>query len=336
MEENMASVYIVSEIGKIKKSNENLIFENKDGETKRIMPDQTDLLVLNNHVSVTGESLTLLARNSIPVYFLQNGSIPNITLDFGNSKNGFLRQKQYLLSSDNHKALNIAKSIVKGKIKNQLVFMNRLNRADTRNDLILPVTKFKVLIKKIDKCKTKDQLRGIEGTASRLYFDLFDCHIIPDWAVFGKRSRQPPQTNVNAVMSYLYSLLAVRVQNALEAYGLDTMCSNLHEMTYGKTSLAYDLMEEFRTPIADTLCCSLFNHGVLKPDDFEERDGGVYMTVEGCQKVIQAFESKMRNEINSDKEEQRFSYLELIFNQANKYKKFIMNEEESYVPFAMR
>ena len=63
----MASVYIVSEIGKIKKSNENLIFENKDGETKRIMPDQTDLLVLNNHVSVTGESLTLLARNSIPV-----------------------------------------------------------------------------------------------------------------------------------------------------------------------------------------------------------------------------------------------------------------------------
>ena len=90
----MASVYIVSEIGKIKKSNENLIFENKDGETKRIMPDQTDLLVLNNHVSVTGESLTLLARNSIPVYFLQNGSIPNITLDFGNSKNGFLRQKQ--------------------------------------------------------------------------------------------------------------------------------------------------------------------------------------------------------------------------------------------------
>ena len=107
-------------------------------------------------------------------------------------------------------------------------------------------------------------------------------------------------------------------------------------MTYGKTSLAYDLMEEFRTPIADTLCCSLFNHGVLKPDDFEERDGGVYMTVEGCQKVIQAFESKMRNEINSDKEEQRFSYLELIFNQANKYKKFIMNEEEAYVPFAMR
>ena len=149
MEENMASVYIVSEIGKIKKSNENLIFENKDGETKRIMPDQTDLLVLNNHVSVTGESLTLLARNSIPVYFLQNGSIPNITLDFGNSKNGFLRQKQYLISSDNHKALNIAKSIVKGKIKNQLVFMNRLNRADTRNDLILPVTKLKILIKKI-------------------------------------------------------------------------------------------------------------------------------------------------------------------------------------------
>ena len=73
MEENMASVYIVSEIGKIKKSNENLIFENKDGETKRIMPDQIDLHVLNNHVSVTGESLTLLARNSIPVYLLASG-----------------------------------------------------------------------------------------------------------------------------------------------------------------------------------------------------------------------------------------------------------------------
>lgn len=331
----MAGVYIISEIGRLSKCNKALAFEDKSGNRTKIFADSIDLLVLNGHVSITGAALTLLAINQIHVYFLEKGAIPNISLDFGNGKNGFLRQKQYAMQGDAKKSLDIARTIVFGKIRNQISFLHRAKRSlEKREQVATSVTRLKRLLKKAEKCEDKSALRGVEGLASKEYFDLFDFNIIPEWAVFGKRSKHPPQTNVNAVMSYLYAVLTVRVQNALEAYGLDTMCSNLHEMTYGKTSLAYDMVEEFRTPIADAVCCALFNHETLKEKDFEQRDGGIFMTKDGCSKVVAAFENKMKSSVKYDGSE--MTYLEIIFNQAKSYRDFVSGKTESYLPFAMK
>lgn len=190
-------------------------------------------------------------------------------------------------------------------------------------------------LKTVKNCKNKQKLRGLEGIAAKSYFDLFDFNLSPDWAVFGKRSRNPPQTNVNAVLSFLYTLLEYRVECAIRVLGLDSMCSNLHEMTYGKNSLAYDLMEEFRTPFADRLCCSLFNKGILSQSDFEPYREGIYLTKDGKAKVIKMFEERMDTTVKYDPTNEELSSFEVILEQVKLYKMYVMGQVKEYKSYEM-
>ena len=132
------------------------------------------------------------------------------------------------------------------------------------------VTAVKNLLSDSERTESVDSLRGYEGSAARKYFEVFGYNLQPDWADFKKRSKNPPRSNVNAVLSFLYTLLSYRIESALESTGLDICAGNLHAVNYGRNALVFDLIEEFRSPIADSLCCSLFNLGTLKEDDFEE------------------------------------------------------------------
>lgn len=331
----MAGVYIISDYGKITKQGGHLIYQNSEGMSKKLLTEKMELLVLKGKVSITGDSFSLLARSGIPVYFMEHEDVPNIMLDFGLGKNGFLRQKQYRISDSKDDSLKISKMIVAGKIRNQITFLRRFERSCGKK-LTKQIVAMWGLLKTVERCANKEKLRGLEGVAAKNYFDLFDLNIKPEWAVFGTRSRRPPKTNVNSALSFLYSLLTCRVQSALESQGLDTSCSNLHEMSYGKSSLAYDLVEEFRTPIADRLCCALFNKGIYCAGDFWSEDGAVYMTKEGNSKTIKAFEDKMKEEIWYEPAEENLSYMEIIFEQARAYKKYVQGESDEYVPFLMR
>lgn len=330
----MPGIYILSDYGKLSKHSEHLVFDDGKGNVQKLLISDMEMLVLQGKISITADSFRLMAKNGLPVYIMENGA-PNVSIDYGLSKNGFLRQNQYRIQSDAKKSLGIAKAIVQGKIKNQLTFLRRLERLGGLS-LDRQIAGMDGYLKNASRCNNKEKLRGLEGCSARAYFDLFDLNIKPDWAVFGTRSRQPPKTNVNAALSYIYSLLECRVQCALEAVGLDTMCSNLHEMTYGKNSFVFDLMEEFRTPIGDALCCTVFNHGMISETDFCNANGGVYLTSDGCSKVINAFENKMKSEVLYEPEGETLSYLNIIFEQARAYKRFTLGQTDSYRPFAMR
>lgn len=152
-----------------------------------------------------------------------------------------------------------------------------------------------------------------------------------------------------------------RVEAAAERQGLDSMAGNLHSCDYGRDSLVFDLMEEFRTPVCDTVCCALFNLGILHEDDFRtvafDEDGaavdvednsdispkktaadtdrtGVLLTKEGLQKVIKSFEEKMVSEVLYDGE--RLSMQKIIIRQAQAYKRVVMGEEKEYKGFAFK
>jgi CRISPR-associated protein Cas1 len=206
----------------------------------------------------------------------------------------FLRKKQYALSDDETQALPIAKSIVQAKIRNELSFIQRIKRKKENNDNILQtVNCIKNIVTKIKEAQSISQLRGYEGHAAREYFSAFRQNLIPDWADFPNRSKNPPLTNVNAVLGFLYTLLMYRVETAVEIAGLDPMAGFFHQMEYGKNTLVFDLMEEFRTPIADTLCCALFNRGVVSPDDFINDGPAVLLSQGALKKVISSFEQKL-------------------------------------------
>lgn len=187
----------------------------------------------------------------------------------------------------------------------------------------------------IGTAENQSALRGLEGTAARKYFSVLQHNINPEWALFPNRSQHPPKSNVNAVLSFPYTLLGNYVETAILSFSLDSMMGVFHVCYYGSVSLVYDLMEEFRTPLCDTVCCSLFNLGILKENDFEYmEDSSVFLTNSSIRTVIKEFERKLQDMIYY--EEEQLTYKEIIFEQVRKFRTFIEGKSVCYVPFAAK
>jgi CRISPR-associated protein Cas1 len=146
---------------------------------------------------------------------------------------------------------------------------------------------------------TLDLLRGSEGEAANLYFSVFD-HLVrsPDAEMRWRgRSRRPPLDPVNALLSFLYTLLTHDCRSALESVGLDPAAGFLHRDRPGRPSLALDLIEELRPILADRLALSLVNRRQLRSRDFETRDGGAVMMGDDARKlVLTAWQERKREE----------------------------------------
>lgn len=369
----MAAIYILSDYGKLSKKDETIVFSQPDGTSTILFPFKTEQLVLMGNVSISGDALRLLTKYKIPTTLLSSNGRFNGKLTFGDSKNVFLRQKQYAVLSDGAASLEIAKSIVEGKIRNQICFMQRIKRKSdgfgvtAEKTVQNAVERAKRFLADCERAESIEKLRGFEGIAAKSYFEVFALNIQPEWAVFKGRSKNPPKSNVNAVLSFLYTLLMYRVESALETQGLDVCCGNLHALNYGKSALVFDLMEEFRTPVADSVCCSLFNLGILNPDDFHSQDfscdndeypldaaicnddsekcadnesslnvKGVLLTKDGLKKVIGAFEDKMDSLIVYQPTAQKLSYAKIIYEQAAHYRRVVSGEEMTYKAYVFK
>ena len=270
----MGAVYIISNYGKLGKKDDTLIFSQGDEVKVVLFPFKTEHLVIMGNVSISGDALRLLMKHKIGTTFLSSNGRFNGKLTFGDSKNIFLRQKQFRMLDDAKASLAVSRSIVMGKIRNEISFMQRIKRKTEVVSARLEeaIQGIKQILTDAEQCETIESLRGYEGAAARTYFEVFRYNIMPEWAEFKSRSRNPPRSNVNAVLSFLYTLIMYRVRSAIESHGLDACAGTLHALAYGSTALVFDLMEEFRTPVADAVCCSLFNLGVLSEDDFEEHE----------------------------------------------------------------
>jgi CRISPR-associated protein Cas1 len=145
-----------------------------------------------------------------------------------------------------------------------------------------------------------DRIRGIEGTAASVYFGVFDLLVSAnkEHFFFKERSRRPPLDNMNALLSFLYTLLVHDAESALEGVGLDPAVGFLHRDRPGRPSLALDLMEEFRAYLADRLALSLINRQQIKPDGFTRSESGaVVMTDETRKEVLTAWQKRKQEEI---------------------------------------
>jgi len=361
----MSTIYIISDHGKLQKKGDTLQLYAQDGTITIIFPYKTEQLVIVGNVEITSAALKLLMRYNLDTVFLGKNGKFNGKLAFQEGKNVFLRQKQFDLLKDMDFRLNFAKSIVNGKLKNQLSFMQRIKRGKGKGKgLENAVDSMKHNLKNIESVEIMEALRGYEGMGARYFFSVFRQNIIQDWAVFNGRSMHPPQDNVNAVLSFLYTMLFFRIDGAIEAEGLDSYVGYFHELNYGKRTLSYDLMEEYRTPIADTLCCALFNLGILEQDDFEsitfssnstdyplqtegqnikeddnigfEEKKGVLLTKKGLKKVITQLEKKLETKVYYDLLNQHISYKRVIREQIKHFKRVINKDEKAYRPMVIK
>lgn len=216
--------------------------------------------------------------------------------------NVLLRREQYRRADDEEYTLSVIKSVLTGKIANARSTLRRAMRdgSGDREALDRAVIRLKHYLGRLGKEEDGDTLRGIEGEAARSYFGVFN-HLVTrqkEHFQFTKRSRRPPLDRINALMSFVYTILLHDVTGALEAHGLDPCVGFLHRDRPGRFGLALDLMEEFRSCLADRLVLSLINRQQIRERDFEVNESGAIWLKESSRKVLlTAYQKRKHSEI---------------------------------------
>jgi len=220
--------------------------------------------------------------------------------------NVLLRQAQYEAHRDGSATLEIARSIVAGKIRNTCHVVTRAARevklTESQEELRAAAASMADLLAQLPAAVNTDVVRGIEGQASAVYFGVFGAMITVSTEDFSfrTRSRRPPRDRINALLSFLYSLLTADCVAACEGVGLDPQFGFLHVLRPGRSSLALDLMEEFRAFMADRLAITLINRKQIRTEHFESREGAgesVLLTTEGRKAVLTAYQTRKQEEV---------------------------------------
>ena len=217
--------------------------------------------------------------------------------------NVLLRQAQYEAARDDGASRDLARSIVAGNVRNSRYVLARGGR-DIRDPgkaarLREAAEQLGDLLRSLPDQETTDQVRGIEGQAAALYFGVFGdlLTVPPSQFAFSIRTRRPPRDRVNALLSFLYAIVLTDCVSACEGVGLDPQFGYLHALRPGRPSLALDLMEEFRSILADRLALSLINRRQIQPDQFEERPGeSVLLNESGRKAVLAAYQKRKQEE----------------------------------------
>ena len=287
----------------------------KDGEAVEVRHErQTKLRVpLHNLESIVAFGWDITASSQLMAACAENG----ITLSFCSphgkflaaatgfpSGNVLLRREQFRRADDLVACAAIARNIVAAKIANCRASILRATRDRPEHDSAATLQRgahwLGHRLETALREQSLDTLRGIEGDSAAAYFDLFPLLLTshdPAITMCG-RSRRPPMDPVNALLSFLYSLLAHDCRSALAATGLDPAVGFLHRDRPGRPSLALDLMEEFRPVLADRLALALVNRRQLDMTDFDQRENGaVTLREESRKKVLVAWQERKREEL---------------------------------------
>lgn len=304
MKKLLNTVYVTSEGAALRKDGENLVAEVEGAERSRVPLHMLSAVVVFGAIHVSPPLMVALAGAGITLTFLDRNGRFQARLEGPVAGNILLRRAQYRACD---RPEEIVRSIVIGKVANQRAVLMRSLRdygaeqaPEDRGALDRVTDRLAHILRRVERAdETLDQLRGSEGEAAQLYFSVFGQLIrAPDEAMrWTGRSRRPPLDPVNALLSFLYTLLAHDCRSALEGVGLDPAAGFLHRDRPGRPSLALDLMEELRPVLADRLALSLINRRQLRARDFETRDGGAVMMGEEARRtVLTAWQERKREE----------------------------------------
>ena len=304
MKKLLNTVYVTTEGSALKKDGENLVAEVEGVEKARVPLHMLASVVSFGPILISPALIGICAERGITIVLLDRIGRFQARIEGPVSGNVLLRRAQYRLADD---ATEITRSIVMGKIANQRSVVRRSLRdygseiAPAAHDaLAAAADRMAMILRRVQhKDDSLDLLRGAEGEAALQYFGVFD-HLIrtPDAELrWSGRSRRPPLDPMNALLSFLYTLLTHDCRSACEAVGLDPAVGFLHRDRPGRPSLALDLMEELRAPLADRLALSLVNRRQLRAADFRRMDGGaVLLTDEARRTVLTAWQERKKQE----------------------------------------
>lgn len=293
MRKLMNVLYVSSEGGYLSLDGENVVIIDGDKEIGRVPLHNLEEIISFGYRGASPALMGACAERDISLCFMtpQGRFLARI---IGKTKgNVLLRRKQHQIASS-EESLGIAKNCILGKIYNARWVLERATRDHPMQVDVEALKKasgfLKEAMNRVMATQDKDQLRGEEGEAARVYFGIFDELILQQKKdfVFLGRSRRPPMDKVNALLSFCYSLLTSSVASALETVGLDPYVGMMHADRPGRASLALDLMEELRPAVADRFVLSLINKRIINGKDFIQKENGAVLMKDDSRKTVLA------------------------------------------------
>lgn len=254
--------------------------------------------------------------------------------------NVLLRKEQYRISDDESRSIAYARNMIVGKVFNcrwsiERTLRDHAHRVDAKKLKNVSNALYDTL-PKIDGTPTLNELRGIEGKAAEQYFSVFNDMILnqKDDFEFTKRNRRPPLDNINAILSFAYTVLAGDCANALSSVGLDSYVGFMHGDRPGRMSLALDLMEELRPVLADRFILTLINTKAIQAVHFErQKDQAVLLNDDGRKIFFNAWQKRKRETIKHPYLKEKIEWGLVPYAQALLLARTIRGDLDEYPPF---
>jgi len=319
---------------------DNIVVLKDDSKLGRVPLHNLEAIITFNYTGASPALMGYCAKKNISLVFLTTSG-RFLARVIGESKgNVTLRKKQYRISDSDLLSAQIARNFIIGKVYNSKWMIERMTRD---YPLRIDVEVFKDmsshlsdLLLEIRACEDLERLRGLEGQAAYSYNKLFNDMILQQKEdfYFHGRSRRPPLDNVNAMISFAYTLLANDTAAAAESVGLDAYVGFLHRDRPGRASLALDLIEELRGVMADRFVLSLINRKVLNKEDFlKKENGAVIMLDDARKKFLEAWQNKKQEKITHPYLGEKISWGLVPYAQALLLARYLRGDVDEYPPF---
>lgn len=343
MKKHLNTLYVTTQGAYLSKEGETVMVS-VEGQKRLQLPVHTlGGIICFGRVMCSPFLMGFCAENNIGMSFLTENGRFMARVQGPVSGNVLLRREQYRQADSPVFSTAMARFMLAGKIANSRTVLQRAQRDHSdkidQTEVEQAVNILGGALKRIETISSLDELRGVEGETARSYFNVFD-HLITSQKndfFFQGRNRRPPLDNVNCLLSFLYTLLLHDVRSALEGVGLDPGVGFLHRDRPGRPGLALDLMEEFRSFLADRLALSLINLGQVKGRGFIKSDtGAVLMSDDTRKEVLVTYQKRKQDEILHPFIGEKVAIGILFHVQALLLARYLRRDLDGYPPFIWR
>ncbi|MBS6646513.1 MAG: type I-C CRISPR-associated endonuclease Cas1 [Clostridiaceae bacterium] len=340
MKKLLNTLYVTSQDSYLSLDGENVVILEQEQELGRIPLHNLEAIVSFGYRGVSPALMGGCAKRNISLCFLtpQGKFLARVTGDIRG--NVVLRKKQYEASNDSDIAMGVARNCIMGKVFNTRWILERATRDHGLQVDVEKVKRASGFLQKslanIEKCSDMEQLRGFEGEAASIYFGVFDQLILQQKKdfVFSGRNKRPPMDNVNAMLSFVYTLLTNMIASSLETVGLDPYVGFMHTDRPGRVSLALDLIEELRPVLADRFVLTLINKKMITGKDFTRKeDGAVLISDKARKNVLVEWQNKKKEIITHPYLGEKVEWGMIPFVQSMLLARYLRGDIDEYPPF---
>jgi len=332
----MKKTYYLFNPGRLSRQDNTLKFsptdENGNEGQPRYLPVETiDNIYCFGSLDANSAMYNFLGKHQIAVHFFDyyehyTGSfMPKDYLLAGKMQ---VEQTKYYLS--NKKRVVIAQKFVLGGAANMLKNLQYYSKR--KKEVSLQITAMEAYIAKVEDTLQIDELMGLEGNIRQTYYEAFDT-IITDFEM-GNRTKQPPNNEVNALISFGNMMCYTVCLDQIYHTQLNPTISFLHEPGYRRYSLALDLAEIFKPILVDRTVFSVLNKRQLQKNDFRQELNRCVLKDSARKTFAQAFDEKLKETFKHRSLGRNVSYKHLVKLECYKLQKHLLGMEE-YKPFKM-